>query len=186
MPSSSASPASRARCRLRRRQAQPPRRCPTRRTARHHRRAVIRELRSNDVRRVRAALTEPLPAELGARHDRAGRPAPTTSRGAADALRVIAPRCTGIAGRRVARSRARDKLRRRLPGVLRPDSPGSRRGACGARSPIRASRSGIAAASCCRARGGPRSPITPRACSSGPPGAGHRLATSGRRAKSRR
>ncbi|MEO6771946.1 MAG: hypothetical protein ABI467_02865 [Kofleriaceae bacterium] len=80
---------------------------------------LIRELRSGDVRRVRAVLANPLPAEVGRiAIELVGGADDEIARLAIDALRVIAPRCTGALIDALLDAERDDRLRRRLPAII--------------------------------------------------------------------
>jgi hypothetical protein len=84
---------------------------------------LVRELRSNDANRLRAALAEPLPTELArVAIELVGGP-DDIAKIAADALRVIAPRCTGSLVDTLLDTERDEKLRRRLPGILAAGQP---------------------------------------------------------------
>jgi hypothetical protein len=84
---------------------------------------LIRELRSNDIRRVGAALTEPLPAELARVAIELVGGADDVAKIAANALRAVAPRCTGSLVDALLDTERDEKLRRRLPGILAAGLP---------------------------------------------------------------
>ncbi|MEP6865588.1 MAG: hypothetical protein ABJE66_33520 [Deltaproteobacteria bacterium] len=84
---------------------------------------LVRELRSNDVTRVRAALAEPLPTELARVAIELVGGADDLAKIAAAALRTIAPRCTGSLVDALLDTERDDKLRRRLPGILAAGLP---------------------------------------------------------------
>jgi hypothetical protein len=84
---------------------------------------LIRELRSEDVNRVRAALAEPLATELARiAIELVGGP-DEVAKLSADALRVIAPRCTGALVDALLDTERDDRLRRRLPGIIAAGLP---------------------------------------------------------------
>ena len=84
---------------------------------------LIRELRSNNVVRVRDALAEPLPTEVArVAIELVGGPE-DVAKLAADALRAVAPRCTGALVDALLDTERDDKLRRRLPGILAAGLP---------------------------------------------------------------
>ncbi|HEY6035119.1 MAG TPA: hypothetical protein VIV58_12685 [Kofleriaceae bacterium] len=84
---------------------------------------LIRELRSNNVARVRAALAEPLPTEVArVAIELVGGP-DDVAKLAADALRAVAPRCTGALVDALLDTEREAKLRRRLPAILAAGLP---------------------------------------------------------------
>ncbi|HET9987234.1 MAG TPA: hypothetical protein VFQ65_01920 [Kofleriaceae bacterium] len=85
---------------------------------------LIRELRSSDVRRVRAALAEPLPTEVARiAIELVGGTNNEIATLAADALRVIAPRCTGALVDTLLDTEREERLRRRLPAIIAAGVP---------------------------------------------------------------
>jgi hypothetical protein len=84
---------------------------------------LVRELRSNDANRVRAALAEPLPTELARVAIELVGGADDVAKIAAEALRAIAPRCTGSLVDALLDTERDEKLRRRLPGILASGLP---------------------------------------------------------------
>jgi hypothetical protein len=84
---------------------------------------LVRDLRSNDANRLRTALAEPLPTELArVAIELVGGP-DDIAKIAADALRAIAPRCTGSLVDTLLDTERDEKLRRRLPGILASGLP---------------------------------------------------------------
>ena len=84
---------------------------------------LIRELRSNNPARIRAALAEPLPTECApVAIELVGGP-DEIAKLATDALRAIAPRCTGALVDSLLDTERDDRLRRRLPVILAAGLP---------------------------------------------------------------
>jgi len=85
---------------------------------------LIGELRSNDVLRVRSVLTEPLPTEVARiAIELVGSTDDEIAKLSADALRVIAPRCTGALVDTLLDTERDERLRRRLPAIIAAGLP---------------------------------------------------------------